>query len=262
MKIEQFYNKAYTWILAKGPAVLIGIAVLIVGFWLIRLLSRWLTTHMYKRKIDPSLTPFLLSLTVTTLRVLLIVSVMQIVGIQMTIFAALIGAIGVAAGLALSGTLQNFTSGVLILILKPFHVGDNIVAQGQEGTVEAIKIFYTVVKTYDNRKVVIPNSKLSNEVIINISGSGNRRLDVEMKFNNSIDFGEVKKVINNVLDHAQSALKVPARRIGISSIEPDGYKVMVNVWLDAHGYVDTKMEIQEKIMEALKGSGLKLPGLG
>lgn len=262
MKIEQFYNKAYTWILATGPSVLVGIAVLVIGFWLIRMLSRYLNAHMYRRKIDPSLTPFLLSLAVTTLRVLLIVAVMQIVGIQMTIFAALIGAIGVAAGLALSGTLQNFTSGVLILILKPFEVGDNIVAQGQEGTVKAIKIFYTIVNTYDNRTVVIPNSKLSNEVIINISESGNRRLDVELKFSNSIEFGTVKEIVNSVLDSAQHALKVPARRIGISSIEPDGYKVMVNVWLDAHGFVDNKMEIQEKLMEALRGSGLKLPGMG
>jgi small conductance mechanosensitive channel len=187
---------------------------------------------------------------------------MQIIGIQMTVFAALIGAIGVAAGLALSGTLQNFTSGVLILILKPFGVGDNIVAQGQEGTVTAIKIFYTVVKTYDNRTVVIPNSKLSNEVILNVSASGNRRLDVELKFTNAIEFSTVKQIVNDVLDRAQNALKVPERRIGISSIEPDGYKVMVNVWLDAHGFVDTKMEIQEKIMEALKTSGLKLPGMG
>lgn len=262
MKIDQFYNKAYAWILATGPSVLLGIAVLIAGFWLIRMLSRYLHAHMHKQKIDPSLTPFLLSLTVTSLRVLLIVAVMQIIGIQMTVFAALIGAIGVAAGLALSGTLQNFTSGVLILILKPFEVGDNIVAQGQEGTVTAIKIFYTIVTTYDNRTVVIPNSKLSNEVIINISESGNRRLDVEMKFSNSIEFSDVKRIVNNVLDNAQHALKVPARRVGISSIEPDGYKVMVNVWLDAHGYVDSKMEIQEKLMEALRGSGLKLPGLG
>jgi small conductance mechanosensitive channel len=262
MKIEQFYNKAYTWILQTGPSVLLGIGVLIAGFWLIRILSRYLTVHMHKRNIDPSLAPFLLSLAVTTLRILLIVSVMQIIGIQMTVFAALIGAIGVAAGLALSGTLQNFTSGVLILILKPFHVGDNIVAQGQEGTVAAIKIFYTVVTTYDNRTVVIPNSKLSNEVIINVSRSGNRRLDVELKFTNAIEFSTVKQIVNDVLDRAQNALKVPARRIGISSIEPDGYKVMVNVWLDAHGFVDTKMEIQEKLMEALKTSGLKLPGMG
>lgn len=261
MKLSQFYNQVYAWILKTGPSVLIGIAVLVAGLWLIKILSRGLNGHMSRKNVDPSLAPFLLSLVITSLRVLLIVSVMQIVGIQMTVFAALIGAFGVAAGLALSGTLQNFTSGVLILMLKPFQVGDNILAQGQEGTVRAIKIFYTVVNTFDNRMVVIPNSKLSNEVIINLSGLGNRRLDVELKFANTIDFNVVKNTINDVLDNAQNALKVPERRIGISSIEPDGYKVMVNVWLDAHGFVDTKMEIQENIMESLKGSGLKLPGL-
>jgi small conductance mechanosensitive channel len=261
MKLQQFYNQAYTWILKTGPSLLFGIGVLIVGLWLIKVLSRWLNNHLYKRKVDPSLTPFLISLAVTTLRILLIISAMQIIGIQMTVFAALIGAIGVAAGLALSGTLQNFTSGILILLLKPFKVGDNILAQGQEGTVKAIKIFYTIVTTFDNRMVVIPNSKLSNEVIINISGSGSRRLDVEMKFGNAIEYATVRDTINDVLDRAQNALKIPERRIGISSIEPDGYKVMVNVWLDAHGFVDTKMEIQEKIMEALRSSGLKLPGM-
>ncbi|WP_031528121.1 mechanosensitive ion channel family protein [Dyadobacter crusticola] len=261
MKLQQFYNQAYAWILRTGPSFLLGIAVLIIGFWLIKVLSRWMTNHLHRRKVDPSLTPFLLSLTVTVLRVLLIISVMQIIGIQMTVFAAIIGAVGVAAGLALSGTLQNFTSGILILLLKPFKVGDNILAQGQEGTVQAIKIFYTIVNTFDNRMVVIPNSKLSNEVIINISGSGSRRLDVELKFSNAIEFQTVKNTINDVLDRAQSALKIPERRIGISSIEPDGYKVMINVWLNAHGFVDTKMEIQEQIMEGLRSSGLKLPGM-
>lgn len=261
MKINEFYDKAYLWILDKGPSFLLGVAVLIIGFWLIKMLSRYMSAHMVRKEIDPSLTPFLLSLTITVLRVLLIIAGMQIIGIQMTVFAALIGAIGVAAGLALSGTLQNFASGVLILLLKPFEVGDNILAQGQEGTVTAIKIFYTIITTFDNRKVVVPNSKLSNEVIINISASGSRRLDVELKFSNAIDFNEVKKILDNVLDNALNTLKSPERRIGISSIESDGYKVMVNVWINAHGFIDTKMTIQEKIMENLKSSGLKLPGM-
>jgi small conductance mechanosensitive channel len=261
MKINEFYDKAYLWILDKGPSFIIGIIVLIAGLWLIKVLSRWMSGHLLRKEIDPSLTPFFLSLTITVLRVLLVIAAMQIIGIQMTVFAALIGAIGVAAGLALSGTLQNFASGVLILLLKPFQVGDNIIAQGQEGTVAAIKIFYTVVTTFDNRKVVIPNSKLSNEVIINISAIGSRRLDVEMKFTNSIDFAEVKNIIEQVLDHAQNTLQSPVKRIGISSIEPDGYKVMVNVWVNAHGFIDTKMEIQERLMESLKSSGLKLPGM-
>lgn len=261
MKINEFYDKAYLWILDKGPSFLLGVAVLIIGFWLIKMLSRYMSAHMVRKEIDPSLTPFLLSLTITVLRVLLIIAGMQIIGIQMTVFAALIGAIGVAAGLALSGTLQNFASGVLILLLKPFEVGDNILAQGQEGTVTAIKIFYTIITTFDNRKVVVPNSKLSNEVIINISGSGSRRLDVELKFSNAIDFNEIKKILDNVLDNALNTLKSPERRIGVSSIESDGYKVMVNVWINAHGFIDTKMTIQEKIMENLKSSGLKLPGM-
>lgn len=261
MKINQFYNKVYTWILNTGPSVLLGIAILIAGFWLIKVLSRWMSGHMNRKNIDPSLTPFFLSLTITALRILLIVTVMQVVGIQMTVFAALIGAFGVAAGLALSGTLQNFTSGILILILKPFEVGDNILAQGQEGTVSAIKIFYTIVTTYDNRKVVIPNSKLSNEVIVNISGSGSRRLDIELKFSNSIEYAAVKSKVEEVLNNSQHALKSPERRIGISSIEADGYKVLINVWLNSHGFVDTKLQIQEEIMEGLRSSGLKLPGM-
>lgn len=99
----------------------------------------------------------------------------------MTMFAALVGAFGVAAGLALSGTLENFTSGILILLLKPFRVGDNIIAQAQEGTVTSIQLFYTVVLTFDNRTVIVPNSKLSNEVIINLSREGLRRMDIELK---------------------------------------------------------------------------------
>lgn len=261
MNLNQFYNKAYLWILDHGPSFLLGMAILAAGLWLIKILSRWMSAHMHRKEIDPSLTPFLLSLTITVLRVLLIIAAMQIIGIQMTVFAALIGAIGVAAGLALSGTLQNFASGVLILLLKPFRVGDNILAQGQEGTVKAIKIFYTVVKTFDNRTVVIPNSKLSNEVIINISTSGKRRLDIELKFGNSIDFSAVKNLINKVLDGSQNILATPERRIGISSIESDSYKVMLNVWINAHGFIDTKMAIQEKLLEDLKSSDLGLPGM-
>lgn len=261
MKTDQFYDKVYSWILDKGPSFLLGIFILLAGFWLIKMLSKWMSRRLHKKEVDPSLAPFLLSLTITVLRVLLIVAAMQVIGIEMTVFAAVIGAIGVAAGLALSGTLQNFASGVLILMLKPYKVGDNIIAQGQEGTVSAIKIFYTVVTTFDNRTVVIPNSKLSNEVIINVSSSGKRRLDIEMKFSNAIDFNAVRDLISNALDGSHNILASPEKRIGVSSIEADGYKVMLNVWVDAHGFIDTKMMIQQKLMESLKTSGLKLPGL-
>jgi len=216
---------------------------------------------MHHNEIDPSLKPFLLSLVVTVLRVLLILGAMQIMGIEMTIFAALIAAMGVALGLALSGTLQNFASGLIILILKPFAVGDNIIASGQEGTVTSIQIFYTVVTTFDNRVVIYPNSKLSNEVIINISRIGNRRLDIELKFTNAIDLNVVKEIINKTVDENKSILKRPERRIGISSIEADGYKVSISVWINAHGFIDTKFAFQEKLVTDLRNAGLKLPGM-
>lgn len=261
MNIDEIYKYAITWIITKGPSVLLGILLLVVGMWIIKLISKALHSNMHQKGLDPSLKPFLQSLLVTALRILLIFAVMQVVGIEMTVFAAILGALGVAAGLALSGTLQNFASGIIILFLKPFSVGDNIIAQGHEGTVTAIKIFYTVVTTFDNRTVIVPNSKLSNEVIVNISSMGSRRMDIELKFSNAIDFEEVKRFVNEAIDQSEKALQKPERRIGISSIEPDGYKVMVNLWLDAHGFIDTKMEIQQKIMEKLKGSGIKLPGM-
>lgn len=261
MEWQKFYDKAYTWILTIGPRILIGIVILIVGLWLIRLIKKGMYRHMERKEFDASLQPFLVSLIITALQILLVLALMQILGLQMTIFTALIGAIGVAAGLALSGTLQNFTSGVLILLLKPFRVGDNIIAQGQEGIVSAIQIFYTVVTTYSNTTVIIPNSKLSNEVIINLSRQGIRRLDVELKFNFGIDLNQVNAVIEKAIKESAEVLKEPAPRIGVSSVDPDGYKVMINVWTKAHGFQDMKLRFQEKVVQDLKGAGFKLPGM-
>lgn len=260
MNWEAFYDKAYLWILTVGPRLLIGIFVLFIGTWLIRVLKRALNRHMLRREFDPSLQPFLISLFVTIMQVMLILALMQVLGLQMTIFTALIGALGVAAGLALSGTLQNFTSGVLILLMKPFRVGDSILAQGQEGIVTSIQIFYTVVTTYHNTTVIIPNSKLSNEVIINLSRQGKRRLDVELKFNFGISFEEVKRIVQKRIDQSPSILKDPATNFGVSSVDPDGYKVMINIWVDAHQFHEVKLAFQEDIIEDLKSGGIKLPG--
>ncbi|WP_132054881.1 mechanosensitive ion channel family protein [Pseudocnuella soli] len=261
MNLEAFYDKAYLWILTVGPRLLIAFFVLFVGIWLIRFLKRALNLHMHRREFDPSLQPFLISLFGTVMQVMLILALMQVLGLQMTIFTALIGALGVAAGLALSGTLQNFTSGVLILLLKPFRVGDSILAQGQEGIVSSIQIFYTVVTTQTNTTVIIPNSKLSNEVIINLSRQGKRRLDIELKFNFGISFDEVQRIVQKRIDQTPAILNDPATNFGVSSVDPDGYKVMINIWVDAHHYHEVKLAFQEDIIDDLKAGGIKLPGM-
>lgn len=261
MKIDKFYNAAYTWLINYGPRFLIGMLVLFVGLWLIKIILNRSHEGMHKKDVDPTVKPFLLSLIGVGLRILLVIGVMQIMGIQLTLFTAIVGAFGVAVGLALSGTLQNFASGILILLLKPFAVGDNIITQGMEGTVTSIQIFYTMVTTFDNRLVIVPNSKLSNEVIINISREGNRRLDISIKFPNGIDIKQTKQVINSAIDQAENVLAKPERRIGVGELQPDGYLINVNVWVNAHGYQDTKLAVQEAILQAIKDAGIKLPGM-
>ncbi|MES2627371.1 MAG: mechanosensitive ion channel family protein [Bacteroidota bacterium] len=254
--LDTLNERAYNWLLTYGPRILLAVGVLIFGLWLLKMLKKWISGTLHRKNLDDSLKPFLLSLIVTTGQVLLILGVMQILGVQMTVFAALIGGVGVAFGLALSGSLQNFTSGVLILLLKPYRVGDNIIAQNLEGTVTSVQIFYTVVNTFDNKTVIIPNSKLSNEVIINLSREGKRRMDIELKFPHSVDFETLKSVIHQSVEGGKNMLAEPAVRIGISQLERDGYKILLSVWVKAHGFIDAKLAVQEKLMKDIKATGL------
>src|SRR6201992_814294 len=195
MKLEEFYHQFHVWLVANGQNYIFGVIVLILGFTAIRILKTRLRARMARRKVDSSLQPFFLSLIITTPYVLLILSVFKIIGFELTVLSTIIGAFGVAAGLALSGTFQNFAGGVVILLLKPFNIGDEIVAQGQEGEVKSIQLFYTVVMTYDNRQVIIPNGKLLNEVIVNINRETRRRVDFELNLGYIVEVDQVKTVI-------------------------------------------------------------------
>ncbi len=259
-RIQSFYDVAYQWLLNYGPKILLAIIILIVGQVLIRLLRKWINKFFLAPRFR-QIRSFLEGLVAVSLQVMLVLLLMQILGIQMTIFAAVITAFGVAAGLALSGTLQNFASGVLILLLRPYKIGDNIITQGQEGAVSSIQLFYTVVTSFDNKTIIVPNSKLSNEIIINLSRKGTRRIDIELKFSFAIDAEQVKKIIEQSILSSRNLLTEPAHRISISTLEPDGYRLMVNVWASAHGFNDTKFALQEKIIKDLKQGGVKLPGM-
>ena len=261
MNITKFYDKAYDWLIRFGPRFVIGLLVLFIGLWLIKLVLNRSHKGMHRKEVDPTLKSFLASLLGVVLRVLLVLGVMQIMGIQLTLFTALVGAFGVAVGLALSGTLQNFASGILIMLLKPFVVGDNIITQGLEGTVSSIQIFYTLMTTYDNRSVILPNSMLSNNMIINISREGSRRLDIDYKFSNGVDIEQVQQVIGEIIDEEKACLKTPQRRIGISVLEADSFVMAINVWVAAHGFWDTKMRLQQALLQGFKKAGIKIGGL-
>ncbi|MDB5117114.1 MAG: Small conductance mechanosensitive channel [Mucilaginibacter sp.] len=260
MNAQKLYDKAYDWIFLHGPGLISGLLILVVGLWLIRLVRSHIRDRMSKKQIHSSLQPFFLSVSITSLYILLIILVMNVIGFPLTIFASIIGGFTVAIGLALSGTFQNFAGGILILLLKPFELDDSIFAQGQDGRVISIQIFYTVLLTPDNKTVIIPNGKLFNEVIVNVTREGKRRLDFEIKLGYAIDTEQVKKIILTAIDETKTILPDPGNRVGVSALEIDGIKFVINVWVAPNDILVTKLALHERIITDLGAAGVKLPG--
>ncbi|MEO6524739.1 MAG: mechanosensitive ion channel family protein [Mucilaginibacter sp.] len=260
MNLEKFYTQASQWAVSHVPKYILAGVVFFIGLWLIKLIKTRIRGHMSKRQIHSSLQPFFLSLSITTLHVLLIVVVMEIAGVELTIFNTVIGALGITAGLALSGTLQNFAGGVFILLLKPFTIDDNIIAQGVDGVVTSIQIFYTEILTADNKTVIIPNGKLFNEIITNVTREGRRRLDIELKLTYVIDVDEVKAIITNAIKQTTDILPEPLPTVGIFALEIDGIKISARVWVNTAKFSDVRFALQERIIKDLQTAGIKLPG--
>jgi small conductance mechanosensitive channel len=166
----------------------------------------------------------------------------------------------VAIGLALSGTFQNFAGGVLILLLKPFELDDSILAQGQEGRVTSIQIFYTVLLSVDNKTIIIPNGKLFNEVIVNYTRQGKRRLDFEVKLGYYVDVDQAKQIMTDAVNAIPGVIKTPAIRVGIIGLEVDCIRYTINVWVNPSDFLAVKIALQEKIMKDLKAAGVRLLG--
>ena len=261
MELKDFYHQLHIWLVNNGPKYLLGIILFFVGLWSIAFIKARLTNRMHKRAVHSSLQPFFLSLSITALYAVLIITVFNIIGFQLTFISTVIGALGVAAGLALSGTLQNFAGGVLILLLKPFDIEDHIIAQGQDGRVQTIQLFYTEILTADNKTVIIPNGKLFNEVITNITRQGKRRLDIDFKLGFVADIAQVKGILDGSIKKTPNILGEPVTKIGILALDADGMRFTVRVWVDPAHFLATKMALQETIINDIKAAGIKFPGM-
>lgn len=260
MKLQKYYDQAYDWLLINGSKLLIALFILLVGLKLIKLFTVRIRARMSKQQVHSSLQPFFLSLTITALYVLLIISVLNILGYPFSAFSTILGGFTVAVGLALSGTFQNFAGGVLILLLKPFDLDDNIVAQGQEGRVTSIQIFYTVLLTADNKTIIIPNGKLFNEVIVNVTREGKRRLDIEIRLGYYVDIDQVKQIMVDTIKATPKVLATPAIRVGVIGLDVDSMRFTVNVWVQPADFLNTKIALQENILKNLKAAGVRLLG--
>jgi small conductance mechanosensitive channel len=262
MRIEEFYQEFHVWLVTRGPKYLSGVIFFFIGLWFIRFLRSRLRDRMAKKQVHSSLQPFLLSLTITSLYVLLVITVMNIIGFELTVFTTIIGAFSVAAGLALSGTFQNFAGGVLILLLKPFELNDNIVAQGQDGKVTSIQIFYTVLVTADNKTIIIPNGKLFNEVIVNVTREGKRRLDFDVKLGYAADIDKAKQIMLDAIKVTKHIIAKQPVRVGLTNLDADGIRFTVSVWVQPADYLTVKIDLMEKIIKDLGAAGIAFPKAG
>lgn len=252
---NKFWEKASDWAIVNLPKIAAALIILIIGIWLSRVFSRWLKKIFEKRKFNASLRYFLLNLIVITIQILVIFLALQVAGIQLTFFTAIVAGLSVAAGLALSGTLQNFVAGILILLLKPYRVGDNVIIQGQEGTVTSIQLFYTIILTFDNKTIIVPNGQLSNNMTVNLSREGNRRLDIEIKLPYKTEFEQVRVFTDEIIKKNTSMLKSPKPRIGITKFDGDRYIVTIQVWTSAHGFEDTRLSLQDELLRQYQSKG-------
>jgi len=253
--LDQFNNIVYTY----GPKLLGALAVLIIGNFVIKLMMKSFSKMMDKRKTDASLKPFLKSLIGILLKTMLVISVLGMLGVQMTSFIAILGAAGLAVGLALSGTLQNFAGGVIILLFKPFKVGDYVDAQGHSGFVKEIQIFNTILLELDNKTVIIPNGPLSTGSMVNYSTEPTRRVDFTfgIAYGDSVD--KARKILFEIFKEDKRILTDPAYFVGLSEMADSSVNLTARGWVKGEDYWDVFFDINEKTYNKFNAEGISIP---
>ncbi len=241
------------------PKLAGAILVLIVGYLVIKLIMGGIRKLFGKKQMDPSLSKFLLSLINILLQLLLWISVLGMVGIQMASFIAILGAAGFALGMALTGTLQNFAAGVMILLLKPFKVGDVIESQGIIGKVEEIGIFSTTMKTPDNKVIIVPNSQFSNAIVTNYTREALRRVDWTFGIGYGDDVAKAQAVLLDLIEKDDRILKEPAPFIAVSELADSSVNLAVRVWAKTEDYWDVYFDMNRRVYEEFDKKGLNIP---
>lgn len=257
--LEGGMSKLVDLAVSYGPKLIGAIVVLLIGLWVINMIVKATDRLMKKRKMDESLKPFLRGMINVVLKVLLVVSVMGMVGIEMTSFIAILGAAGLAVGMALSGTLQNFAGGVIILVFRPFNVGDFIEAQGFLGSVKEIGIFTTLLNTVDKKVIIIPNGPLSTGSLTNFSREPLRRVDWSYGIAYGNDMEQFKKAMNDFIQEDKRILTDPEPFIGLSELADSSVNFAVRVWVNAPDYWGVFFDMNEKVYKRFADYNLNRP---
>jgi len=257
--MEQVIAKVQELISVFGLKIIAAIAIYIFGRWLAKFLKNLSVKLMTKGKVDPTLVTFLGHVVYVGLLVFVILAALGQLGVQTTSFIAVIGAAGLAVGLALQGSLSNFAAGVLMIIFRPFKVGDLIEGAGVLGTVEEIQIFTTLLLTPDNRAVIVPNAKLSADNIINYTAKPDRRIDLVFGVSYSDNIDKVKEVISDVLSQDNRILGDPPPTIGLLEMADSSINFAVRPWVKPADYWGVYFDINEKMKKRFDAEGISIP---
>ena len=259
MDTQKWIDKGYEIILDFGPKLLLAIFIWIIGGFVISLIIKGVKSAMTKQNYDDSLKKFLTNLLGWILKIVLIVVILGTVGIETTSFAAILAAAGLAIGLALQGSLGNFAGGVLIMIFKPFKIGDLIEAQGEIGVVKEIEIFTTKLIGLSNREIIIPNGALSNGNIINYTTEGTRRVDLTFGVGYDSDIKKTKDVLMSVLTAHPLVLKAPLPSVNVSELADSSVNFAVRPWCKTEDYWTVYFDVTEHTKIALDKAGIEIP---
>ncbi|WP_137821321.1 mechanosensitive ion channel family protein [Pseudomonas sp. D(2018)] len=261
MNVDQLVKVSETWlpiVLEYSGKLTLALITLLLGWWLVNLLTGKVGNMMQNRRVDRTLQGFIGSLANIILKVLLLVSVASMIGISTTSFVAAIGAAGLAIGLALQGSLANFAGGVLILLFRPFKVGDWIEGQGVAGTVDSIQIFHTTLKTGDNKVVIVPNGSLSNGNITNFSREKTRRVDINIGIDYDCDIKRARQVLLEIARDSR-VLRHPEPVVFVTGLGESAINVSLRVWVATEDYWAVNFDFIERAKEKMDEAGISIP---
>ena len=259
MSLDTLVNKLIDLSVSFGSKLLVALLLFFIGRWIVKKLNRLVINILTKRHVEASLATFTKSLVSITLNFTLVIIIISVLGIETSSFIALFASAGVAVGMALSGTLQNFAGGVMILLFKPFKVGDYIEAQGQSGTVKEIQIFNTIITTTDNKVIIIPNGGLSTGIMMNYSKESQRRVDWVFGIGYGDSYEHAKTVIARLLDNDPRVLKDPNYFIALTALNSSSVDIVVRAWVKAENYWGVFFDMNEKVYKTFAEENLNIP---
>ena len=242
-----------------GIKAITALAIFYVGKFFIRLIVRAIKTVMQKQEVEKTLETFICNLVRTTLMVVVIIAAIGAIGVETTSFIAVFGAAGLAVGLALQGSLSNFASGVLIVLFRPYRIGDFIEAAGIAGSVEQVQILTTVLKTGDNKQIIVPNSQIMDSIIINYSASPTRRVDMVVGVSYNDDLDKVRATLEDLIAAEDRILDEPAPTIAVSALADSSVNFVVRPWVNSADYWGVTFDLTEAVKKRFDKEGISFP---